>query len=501
MNPNNVFIGLCFACMAFTAGLHAQGLVFLPAGEPIEIAPNSYGNKAIRMAMNAAGEPVIAFGTNGHLFVTKWDAAMQGFAEPTEIDDNENVFMSDAEGPRLASQGDYVVLTYQLAGQWATGARSVHSTDGGTTWSEPTAMVPNATEDHFMPCVAIDDQGNPFAGVKLGNNPATVYEGILRSPDGGATWLDAVNASANADGNAVCECCPSLPFWAEGRYYDLVRNNNNNLRDFWLMSSSDGADWDAAIDVDPLDWVISSCPESGATVTGPVGDSKYLVSFMSAAGASGQSRVYVSQVDLAAEGGAGTWELTESVTVSQFENATQNAPILAQWNGSDEPLVALAWEQNTGGYDIQLALSQGNDWNFTDVAQNLTEGWTGQHRRPALAFSTGDTEEPILHIAWQHSSSGTVHYMTGTVGEPSIVICFAQPEPQVLSEADGIRIHLTEGWSNARWSVWDVTGRLVASGIYDGHESVWVGNSALPPHAIVSVESPNGARWAQPIKR
>jgi hypothetical protein len=222
---------------------------------------------------------------------------------------------------------------------------------------------------------------------------------------------------------------------------------------------------------------------------------------MSAAGASGQSRVYVSQVDLAADGGAGEWELTESVTVSQFDNATQNVPVLAQWNGGDEPLVALAWEQNTGGYDIQLALSQGSDWNLTDVAQNLTEGWTGQHRRPAVAFSTGDFEEPILHIAWQHSSSGTVHYMTGTVGEPSIVICFAQPEPQVVREAEGIRIHLTEGWSNARWSVWDITGRLVASGVYDGHESVWVGNTALPPHAIVSVESPNGARWAQPIKR
>jgi hypothetical protein len=349
--------------------------------------------------------------------------------------------------------------------------------------------------------VGIDDLGNPFAGVKLGNNPATVYEGILRSPDGGTTWLDAVNASANADGNAVCECCPSLPFWAEGRYYDLVRNNNNNLRDCWLMSSGDGEDWDAALDVDPLDWMISSCPESGPTVTGPIGNSRYLVSFMSAAGASGQSRVYVSQVDLAADGGAGAWDLTESVTVSQFDNATQNVPVLAQWNGSDEPLVALAWEQNTGGYDIQLALSQGNDWNFTDVAQNLTEGWTGQHRRPAVAFSTGDFEEPILHVAWQHSSSGTVHYMTGTVGEPSIVICCAQSEPQVVNEADGIRIYLTEGWSNARWSVWDITGRLVVSGIYDGFESVWVGNSALPPHAIVSVESPNGARWAQAIKR
>ena len=85
MNPNNVFIRLCFAFTALTASLHAQELVFLPTGEPIEIALNSYGNKAIRMAMNAAGEPVIAFGTNGHLYVTKWDAAADGFEEPTEI--------------------------------------------------------------------------------------------------------------------------------------------------------------------------------------------------------------------------------------------------------------------------------------------------------------------------------------------------------------------------------------------------------------------------------
>ena len=139
MNPNSIFIGLCIAFMAFTAGIHAQGLVFLPDGEPIEIAPNSYGNKAIRMAMNAAGEPVIAFGTNGHLYVTKWDAAADGFEEPTEIDPNENVFMSDAEGHRQGGRHMRIPPT--------------------AVWSEPVAMAPNATEDHFMPCVGIDDSG------------------------------------------------------------------------------------------------------------------------------------------------------------------------------------------------------------------------------------------------------------------------------------------------------------------------------------------------------
>lgn len=501
MIPNKLLLGLVFACTAITASLRAQDPVFVPIGDPIEVAPSSFGNKAIRMAMNAAGEPVIAFGSNGHLYVTKWDQLTEAFTDPLEIDPDENVFMSDAEGPRMASQGNYVVLTYQLSGQWATGARSVHSNDGGLTWSDPVPMAPNATTDHFMPCVGIDDAGNPFAGVKVGNNPATTYEGILRSEDGGSTWLEAVNASAVADGEAVCECCPSQPFWAEGRYYDIVRNNNDNVRDFWLMSSVDGIAWYGALDVDPLDWMINSCPESGPTVTGPVGDGQYLMAFMSAAGASGQSRVHVSQVDLWANDGIGEWELTEPVTVTQFENATQNVPQLAQWNGGDEPLVALAWEQNTGGYDIQLALSQGSDINFTDNAQNLTNAWSGQHRRPAIGFSTGDAEEPILHVAWQHSASGTVHYMTGTVSSPSIIVCFAAPEPQIVHETHGIRIHLSEGWSGARWNVWDISGRLIATGVHDGYAPIWVDDQKIPPHAIVGVETEEGARWAQAVKR
>ena len=279
-----------------------------------------------------------------------------------EIDPDANVFMSDAEGPRMASQGDFVVLTYQISGEWANGARSVHSMDGGLTWSAPVAMVSGADADHFMPCVAIDNNGNPFAGVKVGNNSASIFEGILRSEDGGNSWLPAVNASANAAGEAVCECCPSQPFWTAGRYYDLVRNNNENIRDFWLMSSADGENWDAALDIDPLDWEINSCPESGATLAGPVVGTEYLTAFMSAGGPSGQSRVYVSSIDLEANGGAGEWLSTEPITVSQFDNATQNTPVLGQWQGADgTSIVALAWEQNAGGYDVQLALSAGRN--------------------------------------------------------------------------------------------------------------------------------------------
>ena len=481
--------------------LTAQGVLFIPNSEPSQVASEDFGNKSICMVINALGEPVISFGKNGKLFVAKWSSFSNQFDTPIEIDPDEDVFMSDAEGPSLANKDNYLILTYQIAGEWTTGARSVHSFDGGLTWSDPVIMVPNATENTYMPCVSVDDQSNPFAGIKIGNDPSTIFEGVLRSLDSGMTWLDPVNASEAIDGVAVCECCASLPFMAEGKYYNIVRNNNNDVRDFWLLSSDAGVVWDNAIDVDPLDWTLQACPASGPSVTGPVGAGKYIIAFMSAAGPSGQGRIYLSEVDLQANDGNGEWVLTQPATLTQFDNATQNVPVLAQWDGSDEPIVALAWEQNTGGYDIQLALSQGAEWSLTDVAQNLTEGWTGQHRRPAMAFSTSQDGDPLLHIAWQHSSSGTVFYMTGTIGEPSIVNSFASPEPQIVHESDGVRIHLTEGWTNAQWSVWDISGRLVENGVYNGYESVWIGNIVLPHHAIISIESPNGARWAQPIKR
>lgn len=492
-------LGSLLICSLSSTSGRAQSWSFQAAGEPIEIAPSSFGNKSIRMVLNASEEPVVAFGSSGHLYVTRWDSETAAFSAPVEIDPASNVFMSDAEGPRMKAQGDYLIITYQLSGEWANGARSVHSNDGGATWSDPVAMVSGATEDHFMPCVGIDGQGNPFAGVKVGNNPATIFEGILKSNDGGNTWSEAYNASEMADGNAVCECCPSEPFWSNGRYYDLVRNNNGNIRDFWLLSSADGQNWDGALDIDPLDWMINSCPESGASYAGPVNGSHWYAAFMSAAGPSGQSRIHVSTLDLSANDGAGTWLSTSPVTVGQFDNATQNAPVMAHWESAtgDMVLTAMTWEQNSSGYDVQLAIS--SDGNFTDIAQNITEAWSGQHRKPVVQFSTGEAGEPVLHLVWQQSSSGTVNYLKGTLSPVSIVVCFAPPTPQWFTTPHGIQVQLPEHWFGGTWHIWDITGRLIKSGIYPLSGDLFVSNEGLPTHAIFSVELPDGTRWAEQI--
>ena len=72
----------------------------------------------------------------------------------------------------MAVQGNKVAVGYQISGQWATGGRVVISEDGGTTWGEPIAIAPNATEDHFMPVPAFDAEGHPWVAVKWGDAPA-----------------------------------------------------------------------------------------------------------------------------------------------------------------------------------------------------------------------------------------------------------------------------------------------------------------------------------------
>lgn len=495
-----IALGRILAIVIFVssgASVSAQ-LLFSPNAEPMDLADDSYGNKAIRMVINTAGEPVVSFGASGSLFVSKWSNEDGAFGTPIAIDPSEDIYMSDAEGPRMSAQGDFLIITYQISGNWTTGARSVQSWDGGTTWSEPTGMVSDVSEDHFMPCVAIDDEGNPFAGVKVGNSTDNIYEGILRSADSGQTWLPAVNGSDVADGESVCECCPSQPFWANGRYYDLVRNNNENVRDFWLLSSSNGEIWDAAIDVDPLDWQLNSCPESGATVAGPVQSSEWITAFMSAGGPSGQSRVYVSAIDLNANNGQGEWVSTQAVTNNQFETATQNNPVLSQWEGADgHKILALAWEQNSGGYDIQLTISNGTDWSFTDLAQNITGEWSGQHRRPAVAFSTNSDGTPLLHLAWQKSSSGTVRYLTGTIESTSSIVQPVNSDPLVIQNAFGTILDPKGQWDGSLWGLWTAEGRLLDSGQVMPGEVLHFPNQNRPAHAILSLESAAGIRWAK----
>jgi hypothetical protein len=400
----------CAWCLIFPF----QAQITWDFAEPIDVASSSYGNRCPRLVLDADGDPVVFMGqTNEGLYVTTSENGF--FNAPQLVPTDPGIFLSDAEGPDVATWGNTLGLAYQIAGQWATGAMFMRSDDGGLTWSPSYPIAPNATEDHFMPIPAFDDDGNPFVGLKLGSGN-NAQEGVLRSLDGGQNWGPAEPASFSAGNGIACECCPSRTIFGNGRYHTLYRRNNNNTRDMWLVSSEDGVIWDQQLDLDPTDWQINACPETGAS-SAWLPDGRLISVFMSAG--NGNSRIYLNLSDPASNDAGSTLELT----FNQFSNPNQNQPDIAV--GPTHTVVA--WEQNEGGYEIQLSVAPNSDLpsGLVDMAVSLSESLSGSNRHPDVAIH-GNT----VHVIWQNSANGTVKYLRGTLDGTSAL----QPTPSSSSQ-------------------------------------------------------------------
>ena len=446
--------------------------------EPIDVASSDFGNKCPRLVLDASGNPVVFMGkANAGLYAVTSDNG--AFNAPQLVPTDPGIFLSDAEGPDVATWGNTIGLAYQIAGQWATGAMFMRSDDGGLTWSASYPIAPNATEDHFMPIPAFDNDGNPFVGLKLwdGNN---AQEGVLLSPDGGMTWNPAEPASAAAGNGIACECCPSRTIYGNGRYHTIYRRNNNNIRDMWLVSSEDGLTWDQQLDLDPTDWQINACPETGTSAAW-LPDGRLASVFMSAGG--GSSQVYLNVSDPASDDAGLTLPLTDT----QFSLINQNQPDVAV--GPTHMVVA--WEQNMSGYEIQLSVAPHDavPAGLVDVAVPLSESLSGSNRHPDVAVH-GNT----VHVIWQNSADGTVKYLRGTLGDPSHLqpTSAAPTGAQLLRQGTG-HILLQGATPHSTYRILSATGAIQHEGTCNAS-----GQAILPPRhtpsplLLVQAQTPKG---------
>lgn len=436
---------------------------------PVASVPAEFGYVNLRMELDGAGNPIILHGKSGSeggLYCTRWVDGVLG--TPVTVTDETGLFINDAEGPRMAVSGNRVVVAYQISGQWADGGRVVLSEDGGITWGAPIPIAPGATEDHFMPVPAFDDAQQPWVTVKWGASP--VLEGAQFWDAETEAFLPPVDAGVAMDGAAVCECCASMPFSHAGRHYDIVRNNDNNQRDFWVVRTDVDGAWTESIDIDPTDWMINSCPASEAESC-ILGDGSMAAVYMSAA--EGGSRVYWSTVDLDA------WALTGSDRIQSAEEVTENNPSVH----ADASASVVAWERSQGGYNIFVAAGDGTSeapGQWANTMTNVTEDLSGHSRRPVVRIQ-GST----IHLVYQRPSEGTFHYMRGNLTGTSDVPN-ASDVPMTLSA-------LKDGWQVAckgefTWRILDMQGRLIKSGIgTDG----FVPFSAKGAH-VLQVSSPSG---------
>ncbi len=408
---------------------------------PIDVSSEEFGNKCTRIALNQAGNPMVLHGKTGDnagLYLSIMEDGI--FGDPIQIVSETNIYLvGESEGPRMAVYENRVAVSYQIFGQWATGAFVVISEDDGHTWGEPYAIAPNATEDHFMPHVAFNDEGLPWVALKLGVNPTE--EGILHFNSALDSFDPAISGSIATPG--VCECCPSNAFGHEGMYYNVVRTNGDNVRDFWLTASSDGVNWSNAIDIDETDWVINACPASGTSST-VMEDGTLISAYMSAPNG---SRVYWSSVDLSA------FTFLETGQIDPGNTSSENHPSISS---SGEWLVA-TWERNSGGYNVMVAISDAGPQALEMSVVNVTEDLSGHNRYPSVVY-----DGEYIHLAYQNAENGVVHYLKGEISGTS------QVEGVELEENPWTISSNESGWilrgEDASYTLYDLNGRTLEMG-------------------------------------
>ncbi len=441
-----------------------QAQIIWDFAEPIAVADEEFGNRCPRLALDASGNPMVLMGKSGEgLFLATSDNGV--FNTPLLIPTLDNVFMADAEGPSIAVHGSTLAIAYQVSGEWATGGQYMSTQDGGQTWSESFPISPDATEDHFMPMLAFDDSGNPFVAVKFGDDPMVV-EGVMRSTNGGQTFQPAQPASANVGSGLACECCPSKTIFGHGRYYSVYRQNDENLRDMRLVSSEDGVTWDHQLDLDPTDWMISACPETGASLAW-LPDGRLASTFRSSG--NGASEVYVNVSDVANPMSS---DVGATVPVTNFTEAgNQDQPHIA----CGPTHTVAVWQENSGGWEIHAA-SCANDalpGGLSNAGEPISTSLSGSNLHPEVAIHGSK-----VHVIWKNSGTGQVMYLRGTLDGAGLVESAPKSGATLNRLGPGwLRIEGAKPESN--YSVLSPTGALLHKGICDGQ-----GEANLPSEFV-----------------
>ncbi len=384
---------------------------------PVTVATASFGDDSPRIALLADGSPAVLWGKSGlgaKIYFSRWDNG--AFTDPLQINTNGiGPEVYSFGGLDLATHGDAVFLVFE---NFSNGIFLVRSTDGGQSFELPVSVFdPPPGDWATLASVATDDNGNPLVSVirELTNETQARYV-MMRSTDGGLTFSPPVVASEPANGEYVCECCPSDIFSKNDNVWLAFRNNDNNLRDAWVSRSSDGgATFEAATDVDATDWNINACPISGIKIA-PLGGDSLVTAWMS--GASGLGRVSFSTLH------GGTMEKGWEFEFPQTNaNAQQVRPDVAGANDT----IGVVWEESGFGVnstDLMFAFSKNGAAGLTQNFSNLTEV-TGNQRYPSLAFANG-----FFHLVYT-DSNGELKYLKGTVSEVSSAGDFEKNELSV----------------------------------------------------------------------
>jgi photosystem II stability/assembly factor-like uncharacterized protein len=170
-------------------------------------------------------------------------------------------------GPRIATVDKYVCIT-AIGGEEGRGrdgdVLAYHSTDGGKTWTEPTAVndVPGSAREGLH-AMAAGQNGTMYCVWLDLRHKNTEIVGAA-SKDAGKTWSKNVLIYRSPDGS-VCECChPGVAFDNQGNIFVMWRNSIGGARDMYVSRSADaGQTFADAAKLGQGTWPLDACPMDG----------------------------------------------------------------------------------------------------------------------------------------------------------------------------------------------------------------------------------------------
>ncbi len=463
-------VGAAMFLAMFTTPLLSQ--TDIAWSEPIPVAASTFGASSPRLAMLSSGELVAVWGKSGAspkiYFARKIG---DNFEAPVQL--GTGGIAPDIYGfggLDLAVSGNKVFVVFE---NFDAGIHLLRSEDGGVTFLPPTTVFdPPASDWTTLASLAVDEEGNPIVSVirELASETNARYI-VVRSEDGGASFLPPVVGSEPADGEYVCECCPSDMVVAGDSVWLVFRNNNDDLRDIWVSRSTDhAASFTAATDVDDTDWLVNACPISGPRLQKIGGDSLLAV-WMS--GASGQGRIYGATL----HGGtmAKGWQFGFPATNA---NGLQAFPAIA---GSGDTL-CVVWEETgfgSNGGELLFSSSVNGAPGLANLPTNLTQA-PGNQKYPSVLYADG-----AFHLLYQ--SGGALEYRRGEIG---IINTTVEGEPAaplfdlLANPAQGFISIKTQAPTPLRFQFVSTTGQVVRE--WPNAQTVSSGTLQLPLQGVAA---------------
>ncbi|HEY1378424.1 MAG TPA: sialidase family protein [Gemmataceae bacterium] len=253
------------------------------AATPVAVTPGPEfaAARQPQVAVGPNGAVHIAFGLGNAIWYASSADGGRSFAPPVKVGERGALALGKRRGPRIAAVAGGVAVA-AVCGERGGGKDGDllvwRSGDGGRTWAGPVKVnrVPGSAREGLHELTASADGRLFGVWLDLRAGKSQVYGAL--SADGGATWGDD-RLVYESPGGAVCPCCqPSACFDARGRLHVLWRNNLDDDRDMFLISSADGGrTWDAPRKLGAGTWHLRACPMDGGGLAADAGGTVHTI--------------------------------------------------------------------------------------------------------------------------------------------------------------------------------------------------------------------------------